>query len=130
MRIWCVWLRILIGGSSSLFPCVLKIFLVLIAGSSTFTLLFQDSRGGLEFVNRETGEFMPADPQGDMLYLNIGDMFMRISNGNSQPTLYLANEATFETTNTKCFVKVSTVLRNTASIFQAPPFLRGKNMLQ
>ncbi|KAL9131625.1 MAG: hypothetical protein Q9217_000513 [Psora testacea] len=49
---------------------------------STFTLLFQDSAGGLEFEDRggEGSNFMPATPDGDKLYLNVGDMLMRLSN--------------------------------------------------
>lgn len=54
----------------------------MIRGLSTFTLLFQDSAGGLEFADREAeGEFLPAVPDGDKLYLNVGDMLMRLSNG-------------------------------------------------
>ncbi|KAI9654991.1 MAG: hypothetical protein M1821_005744 [Bathelium mastoideum] len=48
---------------------------------SSFTLLFQDDSGGLEFKSNTTGAFVPAIPDGDKLYLNIGDMFMRITNG-------------------------------------------------
>ena len=52
---------------------------------SIFTLLFQDSAGGLEFANREEeeeeGGFLPAVPDGDKLHLNIGDMLMQLSNG-------------------------------------------------
>lgn len=48
---------------------------------STFTLLFQSDRGGLEIYNRETGKYMPATPKNGMLYLTIGDIFMRLSNG-------------------------------------------------
>lgn len=48
---------------------------------SSFTLLFQDSHGGLEFADRIAGGFMSAVPREDMLYMNIGDMFMRLSNG-------------------------------------------------
>ena len=48
---------------------------------STFTLLFQDSCGGLEFANRDDGSFMHAVPDRDKLYLNVGDMLMRLSNG-------------------------------------------------
>ncbi|OCL06357.1 putative leucoanthocyanidin dioxygenase [Glonium stellatum] len=48
---------------------------------STFTLLFQDTHGGLEFIDRKTGEFMPATPKEEVVYMNIGDMFQRISNG-------------------------------------------------
>lgn len=49
--------------------------------NSTFTLLFQDVNGGLEFQNRQTGTFVPAVPIDGILYMNIGDMFERISNG-------------------------------------------------
>ena len=50
--------------------------------NSTFTLLFQDTAGGLEFEDRiKDGEFLPAIPDGDKLYLNVGDMLMRLSNG-------------------------------------------------
>jgi len=48
--------------------------------TSTFTLLFQDSNGGLEFAHPAGGEFLPATPDGDKFYLNIGDMFARLSN--------------------------------------------------
>ncbi|KAL9081098.1 MAG: hypothetical protein Q9157_000303 [Trypethelium eluteriae] len=47
---------------------------------SSFTLLFQDDAGGLEFRNAQSGAFMLAIPAVDKLYLNIGDMFMRITN--------------------------------------------------
>ena len=53
---------------------------------STFTLLFQDSAGGLEFADREEeGAFLPAVPEGDKLYLNVGDMLMHLSNGEQDP---------------------------------------------
>ncbi|PVI08348.1 putative leucoanthocyanidin dioxygenase [Periconia macrospinosa] len=48
---------------------------------SQFTLLFQDEHGGLQFLNRSTGEFIDAVPMEGVLYMNIGDMFQRISNG-------------------------------------------------
>ncbi|KAH8701528.1 putative leucoanthocyanidin dioxygenase [Talaromyces proteolyticus] len=48
---------------------------------STFTLLFQDTHGGLEFHDRQTDEFAPATPKEGVVYMNIGDMFQRISNG-------------------------------------------------
>ncbi|EEA26496.1 hypothetical protein EYB25_003733 [Talaromyces marneffei] len=48
---------------------------------STFTLLYQDAHGGLEFQNRQTGDFVPATPKEGVVYMNIGDMFQRISNG-------------------------------------------------
>lgn len=47
---------------------------------STFTFLFQDENAGLEFGDRASGEFIPAIPRNDVLYMNIGDMFQRISN--------------------------------------------------
>jgi isopenicillin N synthase-like dioxygenase len=49
--------------------------------NSSFTLLFQETHGGLEFGDRKTGEFIPATPKEGVVYMNIGDMFQRISNG-------------------------------------------------
>jgi len=57
---------------------------VFLNSSSTFTLLFQDSNGGLEFANPVDGKFLPAVPEEGMLYLNMGDMFARLSNGESR----------------------------------------------
>ncbi|KAI9666156.1 MAG: hypothetical protein M1821_004091 [Bathelium mastoideum] len=54
---------------------------------TSFTLLFQDGTGGLEFKNIENGNFMPATPADGKMYLNIGDWFMRMTNG-----LYPASE--------------------------------------
>jgi len=48
--------------------------------SSTFTFLFQDENSGLEFGDRASGDFVPASPREGILYMNIGDMFQRISN--------------------------------------------------
>lgn len=48
---------------------------------STFTLLWQDEQSGLEFGDRATGEFMPAIAKNGVVYMNIGDMGQRISNG-------------------------------------------------
>jgi isopenicillin N synthase-like dioxygenase len=48
--------------------------------NSSFTFLFQDGPG-LEFGDRKTGDFMPATPIEGVMYMNIGDMFQRISNG-------------------------------------------------
>ncbi|MCJ1477336.1 hypothetical protein MMC13_006007 [Lambiella insularis] len=48
---------------------------------SSFTISFQDATGGLEFQDRHSGTFMPATPQSGLLYLNVGDMFTRLSNG-------------------------------------------------
>ncbi|PVH90423.1 putative leucoanthocyanidin dioxygenase, partial [Periconia macrospinosa] len=47
---------------------------------STFTFLFQDENAGLEFGDRASGEFIPATPREGIIYMNIGDMFQRISN--------------------------------------------------
>ena len=51
-------------------------------------MYFQDSHAGLEFEDRENGGFMSATPREGMLYLGIGDMFLRLSNGkfHSPPT--------------------------------------------
>ncbi|KAL9105846.1 MAG: hypothetical protein Q9227_009054 [Pyrenula ochraceoflavens] len=48
---------------------------------ASYTLLFQESESGLEFQNRETGEYMAATPTEGVLYLNIGDIFEWYSNG-------------------------------------------------
>jgi isopenicillin N synthase-like dioxygenase len=50
---------------------------------SAFTLLFQDTHGGLQFLDRASGYFIDAVPKEGVLYMNIGDMFQRISNGMS-----------------------------------------------
>jgi isopenicillin N synthase-like dioxygenase len=47
---------------------------------SSFTFLFQDSNPGLEFGQRTSTHFLPATPRDGVLYMNIGDMFQRISN--------------------------------------------------
>ena len=47
----------------------------------SFTLLLQDDVGGLEFADRESGEFVAARPDADVIYMNVGDMFARLSNG-------------------------------------------------
>ena len=48
---------------------------------SLFTLLFQDSHGGLQFFDRASETFIDAVPKEGVLYMNIGDMFQRVSNG-------------------------------------------------
>ena len=49
---------------------------------STFTLLFQDECGGLEFEDPNcAGSFLPAIPIPGALTLNVGDMLQRFSNG-------------------------------------------------
>ncbi|CAD6585151.1 MAG: hypothetical protein ASARMPRED_002026 [Alectoria sarmentosa] len=48
---------------------------------SSFTMLFQDDCGGLEFEDpNNTGSFVPAAPTTGALALNIGDMLQRFSN--------------------------------------------------
>ncbi|KAH8732164.1 putative leucoanthocyanidin dioxygenase [Phaeosphaeriaceae sp. PMI808] len=61
---------------------------------SLFTLLFQDAHGGLEFLDRKTNNFIPAAPEDGVLYMNIGDMFQRISNDFYPSALHrvVANE--------------------------------------
>ena len=50
--------------------------------NSTFTMLFQDDCGGLEFEDPNyTGLFVPATPVPGTLALNVGDMLQRFSNG-------------------------------------------------
>ena len=50
--------------------------------ASSFTLLFQDDCGGLEFQDpAQEDDFLAATPQPGSLVLNIGDMIQRISNG-------------------------------------------------
>jgi len=53
--------------------------------NSIFTLLWQDAQSGLEFGDRKTGEFMPAIAKEGVVYMNIGDMGQRISNGKVFP---------------------------------------------
>ncbi|MCJ1323187.1 hypothetical protein MMC15_008541 [Xylographa vitiligo] len=48
---------------------------------SSFTLSFQDATGGREFQDRHSGSFMLVIPRSDAVYLNVGDMMERISNG-------------------------------------------------
>ncbi|CAF9932147.1 hypothetical protein IMSHALPRED_008813 [Imshaugia aleurites] len=48
---------------------------------STFTMLFQDDCGGLEFEDlNHPGSFIQAKPIPDALALNVGDMLQRFSN--------------------------------------------------
>ncbi|MCJ1355459.1 MAG: hypothetical protein MMC33_005451 [Icmadophila ericetorum] len=48
---------------------------------SSFTLLFQDSTGGLELEPAsEPGKFVPATPIPGTCVLNVGDMLQRLSN--------------------------------------------------
>lgn len=56
------------------------------AQDSTFTMLFQDDCGGLEFEDlNHPGSFIQAKPIPDALALNVGDMLQRFSNGAFLP---------------------------------------------
>ncbi|KAK6220870.1 hypothetical protein LQW54_001790 [Pestalotiopsis sp. IQ-011] len=46
----------------------------------TFTLLFQDERGGLELQDPQTKDYLPAEPEDGSFVLNIGNMFQRFTN--------------------------------------------------
>ncbi|KAI9704582.1 MAG: hypothetical protein M1820_005495 [Bogoriella megaspora] len=48
---------------------------------STFTLVFQDIYPGLEFEDRASGGFILAPLEEGLLYLNVGHMLERLSNG-------------------------------------------------
>ncbi|PPQ65582.1 hypothetical protein CVT26_000531 [Gymnopilus dilepis] len=54
----------------------------------TLTLLFQDSVGGLEVQNPQTGEFIPATPIADTIVVNVGDLLARWSNDVLRSTLH------------------------------------------
>ena len=56
-------------------------YLTLTYIDSSFTLLFQDEHPGLEFEDPQTSASMQATPRKGTLYLNLGDMFVRLSNG-------------------------------------------------
>ncbi|KAI0169216.1 Clavaminate synthase-like protein [Hypoxylon sp. FL1284] len=46
----------------------------------TFTMLFQDDRGGLELKDPKSHEFLHAKPEEGAFVLNIGDMLQRFTN--------------------------------------------------
>ncbi|OTA57163.1 Clavaminate synthase-like protein [Hypoxylon sp. EC38] len=46
----------------------------------TFTMLFQDDRGGLELKDPQSGEYLHAEPEEGAFVLNIGDMLQRFTN--------------------------------------------------
>lgn len=50
------------------------------------TLLWQDSVGGLEVFDKDTGSWIPAPPVDGSFVVNLGDMIQRWTNG-----LYLSN---------------------------------------
>src|SRR4051794_25844323 len=56
-------------------------------------MLFQDEHGGLQFFDRASGFFVDAFPQEGVLYLNIGDMFERISNGRQMVVVVNIHDA-------------------------------------
>lgn len=67
------------GGKCCIHSQVVSILNFLV--SSTITLLFQDSRGGLELKDAETGAYLHAEPEEDAFVVNVGDMLQRFSNG-------------------------------------------------
>ncbi|KAH6915105.1 hypothetical protein BKA70DRAFT_1258008 [Coprinopsis sp. MPI-PUGE-AT-0042] len=54
----------------------------------TLTLLFQDSVGGLEVQNPNTGAFVPATPIPGTIVVNVGDLLSRWSNDTLRSTLH------------------------------------------
>jgi isopenicillin N synthase-like dioxygenase len=54
----------------------------------TLTLLFQDSVGGLEVQNPDTGAFVPANPIPSTIIVNVGDLLERWSNDVLRSTLH------------------------------------------
>ncbi|KAI0843506.1 Clavaminate synthase-like protein [Hypoxylon sp. FL0890] len=46
----------------------------------TFTMLFQDDRGGLELKDPRSEDYLPAEPEEGAFVLNIGDMLQRFTN--------------------------------------------------
>ncbi|KAI2465741.1 Clavaminate synthase-like protein [Annulohypoxylon bovei var. microspora] len=46
----------------------------------TFTLLFQDERGGLELKDPQSQDYLHAEPEEGAFVLNIGDMLQRFTN--------------------------------------------------
>ncbi|KAF9534769.1 hypothetical protein CPB83DRAFT_842915 [Crepidotus variabilis] len=54
----------------------------------TLTLLFQDSVGGLEVQNPNTGKFVAATPINDTIVVNVGDLLARWSNDILRSTLH------------------------------------------
>ena len=75
----CDWRYVYEYQTLTRYPCFLG---TTDTQSSTFTILFQDDCGGLEFENpKHPGSFVPATPITDALTLNVGDMLQRFSNG-------------------------------------------------
>ncbi|KAJ3822517.1 hypothetical protein F5878DRAFT_629272 [Lentinula raphanica] len=54
----------------------------------TLTLLFQDSVGGLEVMDPNTGVFVPATPIPGTIVINVGDLLARWSNDVLRSTLH------------------------------------------
>ncbi|KAJ3732845.1 hypothetical protein DFJ43DRAFT_282806 [Lentinula guzmanii] len=54
----------------------------------TLTLLFQDSVGGLEVMDPQTGVFVPATPIPSTIVINVGDLLARWSNDVLRSTLH------------------------------------------
>lgn len=54
----------------------------------SFTLLYQDSLGGLEVLDEDEQVFKPVLPKKDMVLVHIGDMLERMSNGRWRSPLH------------------------------------------
>ncbi|KAF2623420.1 Clavaminate synthase-like protein [Macroventuria anomochaeta] len=54
----------------------------------TLTLLFQDSVGGLEVEDPQTGGFRSVEPVDDAVLVNVGDLLARWSNGWWKSTVH------------------------------------------
>lgn len=52
-----------------------------------FTMLWQDSIGGLEILNKNA-EWIPAPPMEDTFVVNVGDWLQRVSNGRFVSTVH------------------------------------------
>lgn len=52
------------------------------------TFLFQDDRGGLEVLDRNTGRWQAVEPVADAIVVNTGDLMERWTNGRFKSTLH------------------------------------------
>ena len=58
-----------------------------------FTMLWQDSIGGLEILNKNA-EWIPAPPMEDTFVVNVGDWLQRVSNGRFVSTVHRVKKLT------------------------------------
>ena len=58
-----------------------------------FTMLWQDSIGGLEILNKNA-EWIPAPPIEDTFVVNVGDWLQRVSNGRFVSTVHRVKKLT------------------------------------